>query len=164
MNIMNAMNAMKSCLFFLMFVCTIFFGYSQSNKNMVDSITAQTPDKGTINIYSESGITNLIGKINTSGVVIKPNMVIKRGFRVQVYSGSQKQASKDEAYSREQKVKSKYPEYGAYVSFDSPFWKLRVGDFLDRRDAEDALKELKKGLPEYASEMYVAPDNVRVPE
>ena len=158
------MNAMKSCLFFLMFVCVVFFGYSQNNKTMIDSITAQTPGKGKINIYGEEGISNLIGKINTSGSAIKPNMVVKKGFRIQIYSGSQKQASKDEAYARERKVKSKYSEYGTYVSFNAPFWKLRVGDFADRREAEDALKELKKGFPEYASELFIVPDNVRVQE
>ena len=155
---------MKSCLFFLMFACTIFFGYSQNNRTMIDSITAQTPGKGKINIYGETEINNLIGKINTSGAAIKPNMIVKKGFRIQVYSGSQKQASKDEAYAKERKVKSKYPEYATYVVFDSPFWKLRVGDFVERREAEDALKKMKKVLSEYAGDLFIVIDNVRVPE
>ena len=155
---------MKSCLFFLMFFGTVFFGYSQNNKTMVDSISRKADGKGSINIYEESGVNKLIGKINTSGAVIKPTTVVKRGFRIQVYSGNQKQTSKDEAYARAQKMKSKYPEYTTYVTFDSPFWKLRVGDFADRRDAEDALDEIKRRSPEYSKDLFIVPDNVKVLE
>jgi len=157
---------MKSCLFFLIFTCTIFTVHSQNNKTMVDSITAPIPGKGKITIQEDAGITNLIGKINTSGASAKSasTTVVKRGYRIQIYSGSQKQTAKDEAYARERKFKSRFPEYSTYISFNSPFWKLRVGDFTDRNEAEDALNEIKKGCPEYSNDLYIVLDNVKVAE
>lgn len=154
---------MRVCLFFLLSFFTLVSAYSQ-NKTMIDSITAQTPGKGKVTIHQEAGIANLIGKINTSGATIKPTLVNKRGFRIQVFSGSQKQTAKDEVYSRERKIRNRFPEYGTYVTFNSPFWKLRVGDFADRYDAEEAMNAIKRGCPEYSNDLYIVPDNVKVAE
>ncbi len=154
---------MKHYLFFFIAFCVASVVYSQNNKTMVDSITSQSSGKGKITIHQEAGITNLIGKINSSGSSsLKSTVVSRKGYRIQVYSGSSQQKNaKDEAYARERKIRGRLP-YSTYVSFNSPFWKVRVGDFSDRPSAEAAVEEIKKTCPEYSSELYIVRDDVNI--
>jgi hypothetical protein len=126
---------------------------------MVDSIVS-TSGTGKITIRQGEGIGNLIGKINPSNEPVKPKTVSRKGYRIQAYSGSQ-QIAKTEAYHRESKIRARFPEYATYVTLNSPFWRLRIGDFTDQFDAEEALRTLKKAFPEYMTELYIMPDNVK---
>lgn len=80
------------------------------------------------------------------------------GYRVQVYMGNNQKKSKTDAMEREKKIKEKYPELTSYLSFASPFWKLRVGDFRTQTDALVLTKQLKSDFPEFAGEIYIVRD------
>jgi len=49
------------------------------------------------------------------------------------------------------------------VLFDSPFWRLRVGNFATREEAEEVMEELKKTFPSFGKEMYIVVDEVKIP-
>ena len=78
------------------------------------------------------------------------------GYRVQVY------ADKTEARQRERAIGNSFPQYGTYVSYASPFWRLRVGDFRSQYEAEKAAAEIKRQFPGYAKEVRVVRDRVNV--
>lgn len=54
------------------------------------------------------------------------------GYRVQVYVGNQRQ----EVESVKLLIYQKFPELSAYLSYSQPTYKLKVGDFMRRLDAE----------------------------
>ena len=54
------------------------------------------------------------------------------GFRVQVYVGNQRQ----EVESAKLLIYQNFPELSAYLSYSQPTYKLKVGDFMRRLDAE----------------------------
>jgi hypothetical protein len=54
------------------------------------------------------------------------------GFRVQVYVGNQRQ----DVESAKLLIYQKFPELSAYISYSQPTYKLKVGDFMRRLDAE----------------------------
>jgi hypothetical protein len=57
------------------------------------------------------------------------------GFRIQVYFGSGQRAM-GEAQSVKNQFLNKYgSNYNAYIDFDSPFFKVRVGDFRSKAEA-----------------------------
>ena len=150
---------MKYFIFLLLFA-SMSCAYSQ-NKTMIDSITT-TKNGGKVVIHQDVGIANLVGKINTTGSTTTTKKVNKRGYRIQAYSGSQQKVAKTEVYEREKRFRNRFPAHSTYVTFNSPFWKLRIGDFAEQRDADEILKEFKKAFPEYSGELYIVPDNVRV--
>ena len=43
-----------------------------------------------------------------------------------------------------QKVQSHFPELSAYVTFVSPRWVCRVGDFSSREEAADYVRQLRR--------------------
>ncbi len=84
------------------------------------------------------------------------------GYRVQVYADNNVRSAKTEARQRERAIGSSFPQYGTYVSYASPFWRLRVGDFRSQYEAEKAAAEIKRQFPGYAREVRVVRDRVNV--
>ncbi|HEY4148422.1 MAG TPA: SPOR domain-containing protein [Chitinophagaceae bacterium] len=65
------------------------------------------------------------------------------GFRIQVINTSDRNA----AISAKTKVYQLYPELKAYLIYQSPYFRLRVGNFKDRDEADDYLKALSRQFP-----------------
>lgn len=52
----------------------------------------------------------------------------------------------------------KYPETGTYLEYQSPQFKLRVGDFRSRAEADLFVNEVRKSF----SAAFVVPDKILV--
>lgn len=136
---------------------------------IIGEINSSKWGKGKVTVMQDEAIQGLIGirqetdtTFNKLGAIDPTADYEKvRGFRIQVYSGNNQQRSKKEAESRQIQVREAFPELEAEVNFHSPFWRLRVGHFLKRSDAEAVLQEMKKILPSLAKEMYVVADEVK---
>lgn len=103
----------------------------------------------------------LIDRLFMDRQLVDNNVAIS-GFRVQVYSSNWQQTAKAEAFRIKDMVKEKFPEKGVYESYSSPFWKVRVGDFRTREEAQGLLTELMQAFPEMSREMYIVPDHIVV--
>lgn len=82
-----------------------------------------------------------------------------QGYRVQIYtdSGNRSKLRTDRIKSQ---FDSKYPGVRSYISYDEPYYKLRVGDFRNRLDAE---KFLNKISHKYLSAILVV-DRINFPK
>ncbi len=83
------------------------------------------------------------------------------GYRVQVYMGNLPKKSKVEAMEREKKIKAKYPDVTSYLTFSSPFWKLRLGDFRVQTEAMVFAQNILSEFPEMTGEVFVVDDIAR---
>lgn len=83
------------------------------------------------------------------------------GFRVQVYSSNQQQQAKSESISLQQELEKKLSQ-PVYVISEPPFWKVRIGNFRTRDEANQYKKTLLDLCPELQSSTYVVPDKVIV--
>jgi len=81
------------------------------------------------------------------------------GYRIQAFSGNSANA-KREAQVRERNIISRFPQMRPYIGYKAPSWRLRVGDFRTRSEAEDMLKQLKKVFPAYARELTIVVDRI----
>ena len=63
------------------------------------------------------------------------------GFRVQIFSSTDRKA----AYAEQSKFKALYPAIRSYISYAEPYYKLRVGDFRTRLEAEKLINKLRPG-------------------
>ncbi|SDK62583.1 Sporulation related domain-containing protein [Catalinimonas alkaloidigena] len=66
-----------------------------------------------------------------------------QGYRVQVYTGT----SREEANKAKERVYYDFPNVDVYLSYNQPTFKLKVGDYTDRLDAQKALVRLKEHFP-----------------
>jgi hypothetical protein len=121
--------------------------------------------KGKVRIHQDVGILNLLGSRDSD--YNQPDGEGKHltipGYRVQVFSGNDQRTSKDEAFSKERKVTELHSELSTYVTYKSPFWRVRVGDFRTYEEAYLLLRQLTKELPGFGREMYVIKEDIIIP-
>lgn len=84
------------------------------------------------------------------------------GYRIQVFSDNNARTAKNAVRSKQRMVSSRFPAYRAYVSFNSPYWRLKVGDFRTQQEANKAAEELKRAFPASAKEIRVVRDRINV--
>lgn len=65
------------------------------------------------------------------------------GFRIQVINTT----DRSNAIDAKSKVYKLYPELKAYLLYQAPYFRLKVGNFKTREDAEDYLKSLARDFP-----------------
>ena len=92
---------------------------------------------------------------------IHRGQVLVTGFRVQVYSSNQQQVAKNEALILQQTLESQL-EKPVYAFSEPPFWKVRIGNFATREEANEYKTLLLQLFPELPSSTYVVPDKIIV--
>lgn len=77
------------------------------------------------------------------------------GYRVQIYFGAQR----SKANELRARFNSHFPDLNAVVSYHQPNFKVRVGDFRTRMEAQSKLEMIDKEFPG----AFVVPDEIRLP-
>lgn len=69
---------------------------------------------------------------------------IGKGYRLLVLNTNKR----DEAVTAKTKVYSFFPELKSYLIYQAPYYKLKVGNFKDKKEAEAYQKRLQKYFPD----------------
>ncbi len=69
------------------------------------------------------------------------------GYRVQIFYDAGNKA-KDQALLVKRKFLEKYPQYGAYLNYQTPNFKLLVGDFKSAQEASSFQHLIRRDFPE----------------
>jgi len=118
-------------------------------------------------VFSQENADSNAEKINTTNTVIKDSRIDQlntaykdsyqlTGFRVQIYSGNQKQPA-NQARSKFLRV---HPKTKAHLNYIQPHFKVRVGDF---RTKLEALKYKNKITAEFPN-CFIVKDNIDMNE
>lgn len=82
-------------------------------------------------------------------------MPAKSGYyRVEVYADNSRTA-KTQATAKRRNIQARFPQYPSVLQFEAPFWRVRVGEFRSRGDAESALTEIRQAFPAYGPYLRV---------
>jgi|SRR5690606_429662 len=65
------------------------------------------------------------------------------GFRIQIYSGP----NRNEAYAAQSRFQRQYSDVSTYVSYTQPNYRVKVGDFRSRSEAQAFMREVKNSFP-----------------
>jgi len=84
------------------------------------------------------------------------------GFRIQAYTDNNPRTAKAAAQRRARDIAMKFPQYRSYISYKAPAWRLRIGDFKTKREAQAALQRIKSVYPKFAREMVIVRDRINV--
>ena len=79
------------------------------------------------------------------------------GFRVQIFFDSGNNSKKAAQTARE-KFMEVYPDVIAYLTFNSPYYRVRVGDFRTKLEAEGFLFQHASAYPN----AFTVPDRIRI--
>ncbi len=117
--------------------------------------TAQT-DTGSVVVHKDPRIDLLVKKqIEINEFTTRNARRSAPGYRIQVVSTN----DRNKAFTAKSTVYQQFPELKAYLLYQSPFYKLKVGNFLKREDAEEYITAIKQYFP---SGVYIVRDVIEV--
>ncbi len=122
------------------------------------SVSAQ---QGKVEVIADKRIDLLIDKHKYHN----RHQPVLEGWRVQIFFDAGAK-SKSKATEVQNRFTSRHPETQAYLSFKEPYYRVRVGDFRSRIEAEGFLQIIKGEYPNSfaVSEMINPPPIVRKSE
>jgi hypothetical protein len=114
-------------------------------------------ERGKVEVVKDQKVDSLIEKYlvdkrEKTGTTGTAYSVSTDGYRVQIYSGAERKA----AYDAQAKFREKFPDERTYISYVEPDFKVRVGDFRTRLEAEKMANELKS----WFSGLFIIPEKV----
>lgn len=132
---------------------------------IIEDLNTVKPSQGKVKVMQDESIKNIVAIYAPTDTTATDwnavNHIKVNGFKIQVFSGNNNRQSKDEAQRKAQMVKGAFPSEEVTVSYNSPFWRVRVGNYVTREQANEVLVKMKKTFPSFGREMYVI-ENVPV--
>ena len=155
---------MRMRLIYFLLTITVSTCFCQNSTSIIDEIQKNEFGKGKITIHQDPKIAKMLGRRENIDVQNpERNHIRASGYRVQVFSGNNQRSSKEEAFRKEQLVKALNKDLTTYITYKSPFWRLRVGDFRNYEEAYLLLRQLMKEFPSFGKEMYVVREEIIIP-
>ncbi|WEK35752.1 MAG: SPOR domain-containing protein [Candidatus Pseudobacter hemicellulosilyticus] len=119
------------------------------------SLNAQT-DTNTVVVHIDPRIDLLVKKqIEINEFTTRNARRSAPGFRIQVVNTN----DRNKAFAAKTRVYQNFPELKAYLLYKAPFYKLKVGNFRERAEAEEYLDAIKQHFP---GGVYIVPDTIEV--
>ena len=120
-------------------------------------LSAQT--RGKVQVDKDPKVDSLIGNYLVNGGKADKGgatSASSNGYRIQIFSGSNRKA----AYSAQSKFQTKFPETHTYLSYRDPNFKVKVGDFRSRLEAEKMIEEMK---PAFGG-LFIISEKINLPK
>lgn len=105
-------------------------------------VTSAFAQSGRVEVISDPRIDQLVEK----HIYLNQHLSTLDGWRVQIFfdSGANSKRRASDALNR---FTALYPETQAYLSFKEPYYRVRVGDFRTRLEAEGFMKAIAADYP-----------------
>lgn len=116
------------------------------------SINLKAQSKGTINIKGDNIYLDSLIEKKTS--INRLNKTIP-GYRIQIFSGNER----NNANNIKTKFLKLYPNQTAYLAYQQPYFKIRVGDFRTRLEAKLFYNKIKEEF----GECIIVTDKINLP-
>lgn len=122
----------------------IGFFIASSGFSQTDTISSTPADSSSVLIHKDYRVDLLIKKQAQINEVTSRNARrTDKGFRLMIISTN----NRDEAYAAKTKIYTYFPELKAYMWYQSPYFRLKAGNFKDRKDAESYQKRMNTYFP-----------------
>jgi hypothetical protein len=135
-------SAIMKYIFSLFFILTGFIALAQDTSSVV--------------VHKDPRLDVLLkkqGEVNAA--IKKANARTAKGFRLLVINTNKR----DEAIAAKTKVYTNFPELKAYLVYQSPYFKLKAGNFRTREEAQQYQKSLGYHFPKG---VFIIADTIEV--
>ena len=151
-NFTNMKSSMPFCkaIFAVTIRCAVFLGLLF----LPSLLSAQT--RGKVEVDKNPKVDSLIGNYLVGGKTSNGNTPSSDGFRVQIYNGSDRKG----AYAAQAKFQDKYPTVPTYLTYREPNFKVHVGDYRSRLEAEKMMEDLK----DYFASLFIIEEKINLPK
>jgi len=113
-------------------------------------------ERGKVEVVKDPKVDSLIQGYVTTGSGKSGEATSLEGYRIQIFSGSDRK----DAYDAQAKFQERYPGIGTYLTYRSPDFKVHIGDFRSRLEAEKMMQELKNRF----TGLFIIPEKINLPK
>ena len=100
-------------------------------------------DSNSVVVHKDPRLDSLVKMQATINEVSSRNRKTDKGFRLMIISTN----NREEALAAKTRVYTNFPELKAYLWYQSPYFRVKAGNFKDRKDAEAYQKKLNHYFP-----------------
>lgn len=140
-----------------LFVCSFFFCW----QNLSAQIKVYEQDNQGVVIHADPKLDILTAYLKSKPRAIATNPQTRsgiirsgKGFRVQIYNGNER----EEANQLKVDFVKKFPTIKTYLTYIQPQYRVKVGDFVSRTEAQKFANQINKDF----SPVIVVPDIVEI--
>ena len=109
-----------------------------------DTSGKEPVDSNAVIVHKDPRLDLLVKKqANINEVTSRDGRRTDKGFRLMIISTN----NRDEALAAKTKVYTFFPDLKAYMWYQSPYFRVKAGNFKDRKDAEAYQKRLNSYFP-----------------
>jgi hypothetical protein len=113
-------------------------------------------DSSSVTVHKDPRIDQLVKKqIEINEYTTRDARRYTQGFRILVVSTNDRNKAND----AKMKLYKNFPELKAYLMYQSPYFKLKAGNFKDQKEAEVYLKKMQVYFP---TGIYIIRDIIEV--
>jgi hypothetical protein len=138
---------MRKMKFLLLITALIFTSdcFAQNPPRTVTDTTGTKPvDSNSVIVHKDPRLELLVKKQATiNEVTVREGKKTDKGFRLLIISSN----NREEALAAKTKVYTHFPELKAYLWYQSPYFRVKAGNFIDRKDAENYQKRMNNYFP-----------------
>lgn len=137
----------KNILLQGLIACFLFtFSNVAAEKNIFRVLEApDSVSNGVVTIHQDARIEQAINKKTAS---------VEYVWRVQVFSSSEQRTAKNEAYQIEEQMRETFSGHEVYTNYDSPSWKVHIGDFKTMKESQEFRDHIIKVQPSLKGDAY----------
>ncbi len=130
---------------YMKFIWSVIFTLLVSTAfGQVDTTAPKPVDSNSVIVHKDPRLDLLVKKQATiNEVTSRDGRRTDKGFRLMIISTN----NRDEAIAAKTKVYTYFPELKAYLWYQSPYFRVKAGNFKDRKDAEAYQKRLNTYFP-----------------
>lgn len=133
------------------------------------SIVSEINASGNIRVEQPEALAALLKKRTESGIGEEEAQQhdnratnSRSGYRIQVFDDNNPRTAAAQAKARGRQMEAAFPQYKTYVSFNSPYWRVKVGDFRTRGEAEAAMADLREAFPQLGAYLRIVRDRINI--
>lgn len=163
-NLLRSRKGFLTLLLLLIFPFLSHASGSEQNSMANDSvpdIVKSLDNKKSITIHLPAKLAERLKyNVKETAALEETTNVHRGGYRILVFDDNNPRTAQAEAHGRKKMMESAFPELRGYVVFDSPYWKVKIGDFRSRGEAEHALERVKTTFPTISRSVRIIRDRI----
>jgi hypothetical protein len=112
--------------------------------NAQDTALTKPVDSSSVTVHKDQRLDLLITRqIQANELASRDARRTAKGFRLLIISTN----NRDEAIATKTKVYTHFPELKSYLWYQSPYYRVKAGNFKERKEAEEYQKKLNAYFP-----------------
>ena len=105
---------------------------------LIPGVLLSQENEGDLRVESSASVKELIAQ----KIAYNKEQNSYPGYKIQIYYGSEK-----ECYEIKDEFTSLFPDIPTSIIFSTPQWKLQVGEYRSRLEADKSIQSIKKEYP-----------------